>query len=293
MTDDRMSRRRALGVLGAAGAGIAGLVAAARSLGSPAPRAMVAAGTTREVEQYGDLPRQLGEWWLPPDAPDGLLPTVVLVHGGYWRANYDLTLENAVAADLAARGFLVWNVDYRPSSDPYPATFVDVAAAYDHLAAGRFADRIDGERVSVVGHSAGGHLALWLASRDNLPAGAPGAGRRGPAPAAVVAQAPVAALAEGARLGLGSGAVPALMGGVPDELPGRYAVSDPIALLPAAGATTCVHAAGDDLVPISQSESYVAAAGSAARLVTFPGGHFEHLDPSSEACEVMRAALAR
>ncbi len=193
-----MTRRRALGVLAAVGAGVAGLVTAARSLGSPAPRAQVTAGTVREVEQYGDLRRQRGEWWLPPGAPEGPLPTVVLVHGGYWRSSYDLSLQDAVAADLAARGSLVWNVDYRPSDQPWPATLTDVAAAYDHLSTGRFADRVDPARVSVVGHSAGGHLALWLASRDRLPAGAPGGPRTGPAVAAVVAQAPVAALADGA-----------------------------------------------------------------------------------------------
>ena len=288
-----MSRRRALGLLGAAGVGLAGLAGAVEVVGSFAPRPKVAKGTVREVEAYGDLPRQKGEWWVPPNAADGPLPTVVLVHGGYWRDGFDLSLEDAVAADLAARGFLVWNIDYRPSSDAYPATFVDVAAAHDHLAVGRFAERVDAARVSFVGHSAGGHLALWLASRDNLPAGAPGASPQGPKPSSVVGQAPVAALAEGARLGLGAGAVQALMGGEPDEVPERYAVSDPIALLPAAGTTTCVHAAGDDLVPISQSEMYLAAAGSGAKLVTDPGGHFEHLDPTSEACEAMRAALAR
>ena len=288
-----MSRRRLPGLLGVAGAGVAGLAGAVKAIGSPAPAPKVEKGTVREVEKYGDLPRQKGEWWLPPNPAPGRLPTVVLVHGGYWRSSFDLSLENAVAADLAARGFLVWNIDYRPSDESYPATFVDVAAAYDHLAVGLFADRVDPERVSVVGHSAGGHLALWLASRENLPQGAPGADPRGPKPATVVGQAPVAALAEGARLGLGAGAVQALMDGEPDEVPERYAASDPIALLPAAGATTCVHAAGDDLVPISQSELYVAAAGSSAKLVTFAGGHFEHLDPTSEACEAMRAALAR
>ena len=288
-----MSRRRALGVLGTAGAGVAGIVAAARSLGSPAPRARVAEGTTREVEAYGELPRQIGEWWLPPNAGEGRLPTVVLVHGGYWRASYDLSLEDAVAADLAARGFLVWNIDYRPSSDPYPATFLDAAAAYDHLVDGRFADRVDPARVSVVGHSAGGHLALWLASRDNLPAGAPGAARRGPSPAAVVAQAPVASLVDGARVGLGSGAIPALLGGTPDEVPERYGVADPVALLPPAGRVRCVHAPGDDLVPISQSRDYTALLAPAGELVEYTGGHFEHLDPTSEACEAMRAGLAR
>jgi acetyl esterase/lipase len=289
MADDRMSRRRALGVLGAAGAGVAGLVAAARSLGSPGPRAKVAAGTVREVEQYGDLPRQKGEWWLPPDAPPGPLRTVVLVHGGYWRDGYDLSLEDAVAADLAARGFLVWNVDYRPSTAPWPATLADTAAAYDHLSKGRYADRVDAGRVSVVGHSAGGHLALWLGSRT---AQTPGGARTGPAPAAVVAQAPVAALVEGAREGLGGGAVLALVQGTPEDAPERYAVADPIALLPTGVPTVCVHAPGDDIVPIRQSEKYVAAAGGQARLVRFDGGHFEHLDPAAQACAAMRDALA-
>jgi acetyl esterase/lipase len=287
-----ISRRRALGVLGGVGAGIAALVAGVRSLTGPAPRPRIAAGTTRRKESYGELRRQRGEWWLPPDAPAGPLPTVVLVHGGYWRAQYDLTLEDAVAADLAARGYLVWNVDYRPSSDPWPATLSDVAAAYDHLVDGAYADRVDPARVSVVGHSAGGHLALWLASRDALPGGAVGAGRRGPAVAAAVGQAPVAALVDGSRQGLGGGAVDALLGGSPDAVPERYAVADPLALLPTTVPTTCVHAPGDDLVPLSQSETYVAAAGPVATLVRVPGAHFEHLDPRSEACAAMRDALA-
>ena len=284
-----MSRRRALGVLGAAGAAVAGVVASVRALAGPAPRARVAEGTVREVEQYGDLPRQKGEWWLPPGAGEAPLPTVVLVHGGYWRSSYDLSLEDAVAADLAGRGYLVWNVDYRPSDEPWPATLEDAAAAYDHLVDGTYAGRVDPARVSVVGHSAGGHLALWLASRT---ASTPGGARRGPSPAAVVGQAPVASLVTGAGLGLGAGAVQALLGGSPQEVPERYAVADPLALLPTGVPTTCVHAAGDDLVPISQSEEYVAAAGADARLVRVPGAHFEHLDPASEACAAMREALA-
>lgn len=242
----------------------------------------------RRVEAYGPHVRQRGEWWLPADP--GARPTVVLVHGGYWRDAYDLTLEDRVAHDLAARGFLVWNVDYRPSSAGWPATLEDVAAAYDHLVT---SDRVDPGRISVVGHSAGGHLALWLASRHNLPAGAPGSDSTGPRPAAVVAQAPVAALADGARARLGDGgdAVQVLVGGEPDEVPERYALADPVVLLPIAARTTCVHAPDDDLVPLSQSETFVAAAGS-AELVVVGTGHFEHLDPASRACAAMRAALA-
>ena len=292
-----MTRRRALGLLGLVGAGAAGLAGAARALtGGFAPEPEVAEGTTRLVESYGELPRQIGEWWVPPGDGEERLPTVVLVHGGYWRAGFDLTLENAVAADLAARGFLCWNVDYRPSSDPWPATLTDVAAAYDHLAVGAYADRVDPERIAVVGHSAGGHLALWLASRSRLPAGAPGEPTGAPAPALAVPQAPVAALTAAYDAGLGGGAVEALMGGSPQEVPERYAAADPLVLVPTEVPSVLIHGTRDDVVPLLQSELYVATAqeaGEDCRLVTFAGGHFEHLDPSSTAVELLREALSR
>jgi acetyl esterase/lipase len=242
----------------------------------------------RAREAYGPHERHVGEWWSP-DLP-GPLPTVVLVHGGFWRPRWDLSLEDDVAADLAARGFLVWNVDYRPSSEPWPATLTDVAASHDHL---RTHPRADLSRTAVVGHSAGGHLALWLASRTRLPAGAPGASPRVPPPALAVGQAPVADLSGAARLGLGSGAVSALLGGAPDQLPERLALADPLGLLPTGVPTVCVHGESDEVVPISQSEAYVARAGDAARLVRLPGGHDEHLDPGSSELAAVREALAR
>ena len=239
-------------------------------------------------EEYGDLPRQRGQWWVPAGEPLG---TVVLIHGGYWKPMYDLHLEDPVAADLAGRGYLVWNVDYRAADAGWPATLTDVAAAYDHLPRSLFADRVDPQRIAVVGHSAGGHLALWLASRRGE--FAPPAG--GPRPRLAVGQAPVAALGAGAPQRLGGGAIVGLLGGTPEQVPDRYALADPMALLPSGARTVLVHSAADDAVPISQSETYVAAAraaGDDCTLERVGGDHYAHLDPRSEACERMCLALA-
>lgn len=233
------------------------------------------------VEQYGPGPRQHGEWWVPSGA--GPFPLVVLVHGGYWRPIYDLHLEDAVAADLQDLGYLVWNVEYSPAGSPWAATLTDVAVAYDHAVTAALVDRT---RIAVVGHSAGGHLALWLTSRT---ARTPGGAAAVP-PALVVPQAPVACLALAWEQRLGDGAVELLMGGGPAQHPERYAVADPLALLPSATRCVLVHGRDDDVVPMTQSETYQRASG--CELVQVPGGHFEHLDPGSVAHSALTTALA-
>ncbi|UZJ26630.1 S9 family peptidase [Rhodococcus antarcticus] len=246
---------------------------------------------------YGADPSQLGELHLP--AGTGPVPVVVVVHGGYWRAAYGYDLGTPLAADLANRGVAAWNIEYRRVGDGggWPATFLDVAAAVDALA-GAVQDaaggRLDLNDVRAVGHSAGGHLAVWAAGRPSLPAGAPGAG-----PAVrltrVVSQAGVLDLVGASELGLGGGASDELLGGPSAAQPERYALASPLARLPIGRPVTCVHGDADVTVPISQSETYVAAAtatGDPAVLVTLPGvDHFALIDVSTTAWAACRDAL--
>jgi acetyl esterase/lipase len=155
-----------------------------------------------------------------------------------------------------------------------PATLGDAAAAIDYLAT--LAD-VATSRVVAVGHSAGGHLATWVAGRTKLATGAPGAG---PAVhiAGVVSLAGVLDLAAASREKLGDGAVTDLMGGDPDERPERYAVAAPLAQVPIPAVVRCVHARADDRVPFAQSVTYVAAAraaGQDARLLEVNGDNSE------------------
>ena len=245
----------------------------------------------RSVERYGKGPLQQGEWFLP--AHGDRLPVVVLVHGGFWQPGYDRHLEDDVAAALAKDGFAVWNIDYEPAS--WPDTFVDAAAGLDHVALRGDATRLDVQRLAVVGHSAGGHLALWLASRGVLPRDAPGG-----APAVrvkvAVGQAPVADLVAAANEGVGGTAVLDIMSGDPEAEPDHYAVGSPQALLPVPDVRfTLVHGDADDKVPLRQSTAYAEAARALGMQVELrvlqDVGHFEHLDPDSAAVAAMRTAL--
>ena len=220
---------------------------------------------------------------------------VVVIHGGYWKPTYDRHLEDVVAAALARRGFAVWNIDYRPAGGAWRDTFTDVAAAIDHVPRSPQAAALNLDRVAVLGHSAGGHLALWLASRSALPPGAVGA-----APALVprlaVGQAAVCDLVTGALEHLGDGAVAALMQGGPGQFPERYAVGSPRALLPLGDVrVVLVHGRDDTVVPVSQSRDYARAAAAAGTPVDLHllerCEHMEHLRPRSPALAPVFAAL--
>lgn len=242
-----------------------------------------------ETVRYGPLPDQVVDLTFP--ATSERPPLVVLLHGGFWRAAFDRLHVRVVADALTAQGYAVANVEYRRvgAGGGWPTTFVDVAAAVDALEVA-LQDRVDLGSVAYVGHSAGGHLALWAALRDRLPAGAPGRADRPPRVRCVVALAPVADLVAVDRLGLSRGAVAELLGGGPADVPERFAATDPAVLGAPAATTLVVHGRLDDTVPVGVSRDYCRRTG--VGLVEVPGaGHFELIDPASDAWPVVLGAI--
>ena len=270
-------------------AGVAVGAATVSGCGGSTKRGSAAASTTRHL--YGGDASQFGDLYRPGGA--GRPGVVVVIHGGFWLAQYDLTLGAPLAADLVERGYTVLNLEYRRIGDGggWPSTLMDVADGIDLLAS----IDVDTSRVVVIGHSAGGQLAAWAAGRARLAAGAPGSAPK-VIVTAVVSQAGVLDLATAARQGVGGSAVPDFVGGLPDQVPQRYAIADPIAQVPLLAPTLCVHSQSDQNVPFAQSSAYVAAAKSAganATLVEVPGDHFALIDPKSVAWKTVVDALPR
>ena len=217
---------------------------------------------------YGSDPNQFGELRLPKGkAPH---PVVIFIHGGYWRAAYDLTHAGHLSAALASTGYAVWSLEYRRVGQPgggYPGTLEDIRAAALHIStlAG-----LDLTRVVAAGHSAGGHLALWLAAQKLIPL------------KGVAALAAVSDLRRGYDLNLGSGAVADFLGCGPAQCSDRYAAASPVEMLPIGVPQVLLHGTADDIVPFDLSQRFAKASRN-ARLVALPGaGHFELIDPRSK-----------
>ncbi|HWK27095.1 MAG TPA: alpha/beta fold hydrolase [Solirubrobacter sp.] len=203
--------------------------------------------------EYGPGPSQYGVLY-------GEGPVAVVLHGGFWKAQYDLTLMDPLCADLAARGWAAFNVEYRRlgNGGGVPETLEDVSAAIDGLAT------LGVDEVVTIGHSAGGHLAAWAATRENPRVNVTG----------VVSQAGVLDLERARELRLSDGVVDRFLGGQPT------AVASPIERLPIAARMLLTHGALDDTVPLEISERFAAASGAALH-VEPAEGHFGHLDPAN------------
>jgi acetyl esterase/lipase len=230
-----------------------------------------------------------------PKGEVGDLPVVVLIHGGFWRQLYTKRLMHGLAGAVVEQGWVAYNIEYRRvgalGSGGWPATFQDVSAAIDALGT---VDGIDTARVITCGHSAGGHLALWAVG-ERVTESTPTAPRIRPALA--VSLAGVVDLEVAARLGLGGGAVPALMGGEPAAFPGRYRLGSPAALLPLGVPQVLIHGLQDGSVPASLSAEYVKLAQQRGDDATYvplaDASHMDMINPKGQAFGHLVAAMHR
>lgn len=240
---------------------------------------------------YGAEALQFGELWIPES--DRRHPVIILIHGGCWRADLPGTeLMDYMAADLRDRGYAVWNLEYRRighAGGGYTGTFRDVAAGIDHLRALAPQYGLDPRRVAVSGHSAGGHLALWAAARDRLPASSP-LRVANPLPVrGVVSLAAIADLSAYRETGPdacgGPSTIDALVGAQGTDGRDVFADTSPPALLPLGDRQVVISGALDHIVPPRFGQDYATAAASAgdhASSVSLEGaGHFELIDPTS------------
>jgi acetyl esterase/lipase len=243
--------------------------------------------------RYGADANQAGDLYLPTATRP---PVVCLLHGGFWREPYGRDQLEPVARDLCGRGYAAWNIGYRRLGPPgigWSEIEADVASAIEFLAQAAERTPLDLDRVAVVGHSAGGQLALACTSSS-----ARRAGTRKVKAEMVASLAGLNDLEEAFALDLGRGAVRALMGGSPSTRAVDYARASPLHLLPHGARIVLLHGVADDAVPISQSARFAEAARKAGDRVTCARlegqGHMDFLDPGSPAhrrlCEALRSA---
>ena len=232
-----------------------------------APRADLRVPYGGDGNQFVDLRMPKGK---------GMHPIAVCIHGGYWRAKYDLEYLGHMCAALTAKGVATANVEYRRvgnSGGGWPGTFEDIRSAYQFVLQNARRYDFDARRVVLMGHSAGGQLALCLAARES-------------GIAAAISLAGVVDLQRAYELHLSNDAVVEFLGGTPGEVPEHYREADPMRLT-IHTPQWLVHGDADDVVPPSVSIGYVDAKQKSkedARLVPVGGaGHFEIVDPRAGA----------
>jgi acetyl esterase/lipase len=227
---------------------------------------------------------------------------VVLIHGGCFKAAYANTRDLAPMADaLKADGIATWNVEYRRLGQPgggWPGTYLDVGRAVDYLRtlAGQY--QLDLGRVIIVGHSAGGHLAMWTAARSRLPTSSP-LYVTDPLPVRGVIDlaGPVDMTAniQGYETLCRDTVITSLLGGTPATVPERYQQASAIKLLPLGVPQALVEGTHEDFVPLPLMKAYAEAArraGDPVQLVVIPGvGHFEVASPRSSAWPTVESAI--
>ena len=249
---------------------------------------------------YDDDSSQFGELRIP--ASSGPHPLVVLIHGGCFKAAYaSLSDLRAMADSLKADGIASWNVEYRrlgQSGGGWPGTYLDVGRAVDHVRSLAPQYHLDLGRVVIVGHSAGGHLAMWAGARSRL---ATTSSLYAPNPLAIrgvvdlAGPVDMSANVQGYEALCGDTVITSLLGGTPAQVPERYAQASAIKLLPLGVPQVLVLGTREEFVPLPFAEAYVRAArlaGDSIRLLVIPGvGHFEIASPRSSTWPQIESAI--
>jgi acetyl esterase/lipase len=233
---------------------------------------------------YGNDRNQFGEIRLPKDK--GPFPLVMNIHGGYWRAQYDLAHAGHICAALARRGLATWNVEYRRVGNAgggWPETFADIRSAYRFLPQLAKQYPVDSAKLLVMGHSAGGQLALCLAAQES-------------SLSRVLSLAGVLDLAQAWQLHLSDNAVAAFLGGTPSEVPEHYREADPMRSRIAPRTTQwLIHGAKDDVVPSYFSRKYAEQKKRLGEDVHYleiaTAGHYDLIDPRSTAWPKVESTL--
>jgi acetyl esterase/lipase len=221
-----------------------------------------------------------------PKARKGPWGLVINIHGGFWRAKYNLEHAGHLCAVLTAQGLATANIEYRRIGNEgggWPNSFADVRTAYRFLRQNAKQHNLDPQRIVIIGHSAGGQLALCIAAHE-------------PSVSRIVSLAGVVDLQRAYRLHLSNDAVVEFLGGTPSEVPEHYHEADPMQLYIPQARQWLVHGAADDVVPPAFSRDYVAAKKKPgkhedrekweAQLLEIPGAdHFDLIDPRSAAWE--------
>lgn len=228
---------------------------------------------------YGSDPNQFVDLRLPPARNKHTTPwpLVINIHGGYWRAKYNLDHAGHLCAALAAMGVATANLEFRRVGNDgggWPGTFSDVRSAYQFLLQNASRHNLDTRRVVVMGHSAGGQLALCLAAHE-------------PSVSHVISLAGVVDLKRAYQLHLSNDAVVEFLHGTPKEVPDHYREADPMELSLPEARQWLIHGTADDVVPADFSRDYVAAKRKRAGkekedvqlLEIADAGHFDVIDP--------------
>ena len=245
---------------------------------------------------YGSRPQQFGELTLPRTAPPH--PVIILIHGGGYREMYDLRPLGTVAKALAEIGFAVWSIEYRRHGNggEFPRMFQDVAAAADYLRQVASKHNLDLKQVITMGHSAGGHLALWLAGRHRVDRTSPLYSKSPLTIHAVLALAPLADIRHGAEGENSSDALLSVMGGGPAAVPTHYRNGSPKELLPFSIPQTII-VGSEDVMMLENVKAFSDAAtdlGDELRLIVLQNaGHFEIVSVEAAAWDVVSRAILR